>query len=87
MTTRKPEIPGHRSADEIIKSAAKIDLLINAGMDPELIGILLEARRAWWGERDWPPVVLLHRLLGEPSVKDFDELLYAAIRKRVRKPL
>lgn len=84
MTTRKPEIPGHRSAGEILTSAAKIDHLINTGMDPELIGILLEARRAWWGERNWPPVVLMHRLLGEPLVKDFDELLYAAIRRQIR---
>lgn len=80
----EPRIPGHRSHEEIMKSAAGLDTLRNAGVPSEVIGWLLEARQAWWGNRAWPPLTILSVILAEPRVKDFDEMLYAAIRKRVR---
>lgn len=84
--TRKtgPEIPGHRTAEEIQRSAAGIDQLINAGVDKTTIMYTLQARKAWWGQRDWPPVTVLARIVNEPSIRGFDEMLYAAIKKRLR---
>lgn len=79
-----PELPGHRTQEEVLKSAAGIDQLIRAGVDKTVIMYTLQARKAWRGKRDWPPLTTLMHVVAEPRIQEFDELLYAAVRKRVR---
>lgn len=81
---QQPEIPGHRTPSDILKSAAGIDELVRAGVDKTVIMYTLQARKAWWGKRDWPPLTTLMHVVAEPRIREFDELLYAAVRKRVR---
>jgi len=80
----KPDLPGHRSEADIKASAAAIDLLLADGVDPLIVQYLLQARQAWWGHLEWPPVSVLMVVLSEPRVRRFDELLWAAVRRRVR---
>gem|GEM_PF-4475945 len=65
----EPRIPGHRSHEEIMKSAAGLDALRNAGVPGEVIGWLPEARQAWWGNRAWPPVSVLARVISIPEIR------------------
>ncbi|HYQ76191.1 hypothetical protein [Cellulomonas sp.] len=62
-----------------------MDRAIAAGLPPNVLGLLLTARRAWWGETDWPAAAELHAILTCPQARDVDEMLWQAIRRRVRR--
>ena len=78
-----PQQP-RRTAEQVAAAAAAMDRAIAAGLPPALLGTMLSARTAWWGQADWPPHDDLARVLAHPASREVDELLWQAIRRRLR---
>ncbi|MBF0721381.1 hypothetical protein [Sanguibacter inulinus] len=45
---------------------------------------MLAARSAWWGDAEWPPHAQLVEVLMDQRSRIIDEVVFAAIKKRVR---
>lgn len=78
-----PQQP-RRTPEQVAAAAAAMDRALAAGFPPALLGIMLSARAAWWGHADWPGRDDLARVLAHPASREVDELLWQAIRRRVR---
>jgi hypothetical protein len=72
-----------RSPEQVAAAAAAMDRAIAAGLPPDALGTLLAARRAWWGETDWPPPDELALAISHPAARQVDEMLWRAIRRRL----
>ncbi len=60
-----------------------MDRALAAGLPPNALGTLLAARRAWWGEIDWPPPDELSAAISHSAARQVDEMLWRAIRRRL----
>lgn len=74
-----------RTAEQVIASAAAMDRARAAGLPDDLLIILLNARRAWWTGDGWPPDHDLGRVLAHPASRVADEVVVAAIRRRLHR--
>lgn len=52
-----------RTPEQVAAAAAAMDRALGTGLPPNVLGLLLTARRAWWGETDWPAPAELHAIL------------------------
>ena len=82
--------PSWRTAEQVAESARRMDEALAAGLPPELLQIMLAARRAWWLEQRgeigaWPDVYDLGRAVGDERSRLIDEVLYQVARQRVRR--
>ena len=76
--------------EQVAESARRMDEALAAGLPPELLQIMLAARRAWWLEQRgeigaWPGVYDLGRAVGDERSRLIDEVLYQVARQRVRR--
>ena len=74
-----------RTPEEVAAAAAAMDRALAAGLPPAVLGMMLSARSAWWGRADWPTRDELAQVLEHPASRQVDELLWQAIRRRVRR--
>jgi hypothetical protein len=81
------DTPQHprRTPEQVAAAAAALDRALAAGLPPALLGTMLAARAAWWGHADWPPRDDLAHVLAHPASREVDEMLWQAIRRRVRR--
>lgn len=82
MTTPQP--PWRRSDEEVRGAARAMDRALNSGLPGDLLLIMLAAREAWWGSGVWPADAELIRVLMDPRSREVDEVVFAAVKKRVR---
>ena len=80
--------PSWRTAEQVAESARRMDEALAAGLPPELLQIMLAARRAWWLEHRggigaWPDVYDLGRAVGDERSRLIDELLYQGVTWRL----
>lgn len=85
-----PKPPTWRTAEQVAESARRMDQALAAGLPPELLQVMLAARRAWWLEQRgevgaWPDVYDLGRAVGDERSRLIDEVLYQVARQRVRR--
>ncbi len=73
-----------RTAEQVAAAAAAMDRALAAGLPPDVLGTMLSARAAWWGQTDWPDRDDLARVLAHSASREVDELLWRAIRRRLR---
>ncbi|QZN86864.1 hypothetical protein [Cellulomonas sp. C5510] len=78
-----PQQP-RRTPEQVAAAAAAMDRALAAGLPPDVLGTMLSARAAWWGHADWPAHDDLARVLAHPASRAVDELLWQAIRRRIR---
>lgn len=86
----EPRPPSWRTAEQVAESARRMDQALAAGLPPELLQIMLAARKAWWLEQrgevgSWPAVFDLGRAVGDERSRLVDEVLYQVVRQRVRR--
>jgi len=79
-----PEQP-RRTPEQVAAAAAAMDRALAAGLPPAALGTMLSARSAWWGRAEWPARAELAQLLAHPASRQVDELLWQAIRRRIRR--
>lgn len=79
-----PQPPWRRSDDEVRGAARAMDRALNAGLPGDLLLIMLAAREAWWGVGEWPADSELIRVLMDPRARVVDEVVFAAVKRRVR---
>lgn len=79
-----PQMPARRTAEEVVAAARAMDQSRAAGLPDRLLLVMLAARSAWWGDVEWPPHAQLVEVLMDQRCRIVDEVVFAAIRKRVR---
>ncbi len=79
-----PQMPARRTAEEVVAAARAMDQARAAGLPDRLLLVMLAARSAWWGDVEWPPHTQLVEVLMDQRCRIVDEVVFAAIRKRVR---
>jgi hypothetical protein len=79
-----PQMPARRTAEEVVAAARAMDQARAAGLPDRLLLVMLAARSAWWGDVEWPPHAQLVEVLMDQRCRIVDEVVFAAIRKRVR---
>lgn len=78
------QVPARRTAEEVVAAARAMDQARAAGLPDRLLLVMLAARSAWWGNVEWPPHAELVEVLMDQRCRIVDEVVFAAIRKRVR---
>ncbi len=73
-----------RSPDQVLAAARAIDAAHSLGVPADVIAIMLPARAAWRGSTPWPPAEDLARVVATPHARDVDEVLWRAIRRRLK---
>lgn len=73
-----------RTPDQVQASAAAMDRARADGLPDDLLLIMLAAREAFWGEATWPDPAALGRVVAHPAARQVDEVLWWAIRRRLR---
>lgn len=73
-----------RTPEEITAAAEAIDRAMAAGVPDRVIRLMLAARGAWWGDSTWPPIGELAEILACPDAAIVDEVVFQAVRSRVR---
>jgi hypothetical protein len=79
-----PQMPARRTAEEVVAAARAMDQARAAGLPDRLLLVMLAARSAWWGDAEWPPHAQLVEVLMDQRSRIIDEVVFAAIKKRVR---
>jgi hypothetical protein len=77
-----------RTRDQVIAAARAMDQARAAGLPDRALMVMLAARQAWWtdsagGVGVWPPDDELVLVLAHPASKLVDEVVWAAMRRRV----
>lgn len=79
-----PQMPARRTAEEVVAAARAMDQARAAGLPDRLLLVMLAARSAWWGDAEWPPHAQLAEVLMDQRSRVVDEVVFAAIKRRVR---
>ncbi len=79
-----PQPPWRRTDEEVRLAARAMDRALNEGLPGDLLLIMLAAREAWWTGEGWPPDSELIRVLMDPRSRAVDEVVFAAVKRRVR---
>lgn len=81
----RPESPFRRTDDEVLAAARAMDFALAAGLPHPVLATILAARSAWWGDGPWPREHELVAVLLDPRARAVDEVVFAAIKQRVRR--
>lgn len=73
-----------RTPEQVFAAARAMDQSLEQGMPEIVLAIMLAARAANEGKAPWPDQVDLARVIACPQARQVDELLWWAIRRRVR---